>query len=105
MASGPTSSSSALTSCLKPIEEAVEDSDEEMAMAEYYCDYRNKRLPDYWLVVPDGASMPAGLREEDWELVRKRPSHGLSDGGRQQVDDEGYAILRFNVSLDELQAL
>jgi hypothetical protein len=74
-------------------------------MAQNYCDYRNKRSPDYWLVVPDGAPMSAGLREEDWELVRRRPADGLSDGGRQQVDDEGYAILRFNVTLEELKAL
>lgn len=74
-------------------------------MAEYYRDYRNRRVPDYWLVVPDGTPMPLGLREEDWELVRKRPSNGLSAGGRRQVDDEGYAIVRFNIPLEELRRL
>jgi hypothetical protein len=74
-------------------------------MADLYCDYNHKRLDDYWLVVPDVAGMPEGIRLDDWQLVRKRPANRLSDSGRKHVDDNGYAILRFHVPLEELKAV
>jgi hypothetical protein len=74
-------------------------------VADVFCDYNHKRLGAYWLVVPDGVPMPEGIRAEDWELVRKRPADRLSNSGRKQVEDEGYAIIRVNVSLEELKSL
>lgn len=74
-------------------------------MTGMYCDYNHKQLPDYWLVMPDEALIPEGIRLEDWQLMRKRPGSRMSDGGRKQVDDEGYAILQFHLPLETLLSL
>ncbi|MEZ0212505.1 MAG: hypothetical protein ACAH27_06080 [Xanthobacteraceae bacterium] len=74
-------------------------------MADLYCDYNHKRLENYWLVVPDVAPLPQDILIDDWQLVRKRAANRLSDGGRKQVDDDGYAILRFHVALEELKSI
>ncbi|MBZ9603230.1 hypothetical protein [Phyllobacterium chamaecytisi] len=74
-------------------------------MAESYSDYMNIRHPQYWMVIPTGATMPLGTTADAWTLVKTRPADHLSEGGRTLVDSEGYVIIRVNVTLEELCAL
>ncbi|MBB3396161.1 hypothetical protein [Rhizobium sp. BK060] len=74
-------------------------------MAETYSDYVHIRHPDYRMVIATDAMMPDGLQRDDWRLLKVRPADRLSAGGRKIVDDEGYAIIRVHVSLNELRAL
>ena len=74
-------------------------------MSQYYCDYMHKRLPDFRLVLPKDAAMPARCNAGDWELVRTRPAAHLSQSGRAQVDADGFAIIRVHVPLDEVTSL
>ncbi|RJT26119.1 hypothetical protein D3227_37540 [Mesorhizobium waimense] len=74
-------------------------------MAEHYCDYLYKHLPAFRLVIPKDGPMPPATTADDWQLVRNRSASQLSVDGRDQVDSEGYAIIRVNVTLGELLSL
>jgi hypothetical protein len=74
-------------------------------MSQHYCDYMHKRLPDFRLVLPMDAAMPASGNVDDWELVRTRPAAHLSQSGRAQVDADGFAIIRVHVPFDEVKSL
>lgn len=73
--------------------------------SEDYCDYMHRHLPQFRMVLPKGGPMPSGTTADDWELVRTRPAALLSVDGRRQVDQDGYAIIRVNVTIAELQSL
>lgn len=74
-------------------------------MSDFYCDYIFKARCEYRLVVGQDRAMPEGTVASDWELVRTRPAELLSEDGRKQVDDDGYALIRVNLTLDELSQL
>ncbi|MCO5089774.1 hypothetical protein [Bosea sp. (in: a-proteobacteria)] len=74
-------------------------------MAEFYCDYVHRRLPNYRMVMPKDVPIAAGGNIDDWDLLRVRAANQLNPTGRGYVDTAGYTIIRVHVPLEEIRKL
>lgn len=60
------------------------------------------RHPAYRLVVKADAPFPAGTREDEWRLTRRRDAADVNTEVREAVDRDGYSLFRIGLALSDI---